>query len=90
MLTTLSMENTTEHYRENILLYPNPTAGILNIQTKHTFATSIKIYNLIGELVFSEDNLIPNNQISLQQPSGIYMVIVKSMNSTSISKLIIK
>ena len=90
MLTTLSMENTTDHRRENILLYPNPTAGIFNIQTKHTFATSIKIYNLIGELVFSEDNLNPNNQISLQQPSGIYMVVAKSMNSTSTSKLIIK
>jgi hypothetical protein len=90
MLTTLSIENTTDHHRETILLYPNPTAGILNIQTEHTVASSIKIYNLIGELVFSEDNLIPNNQISLQQPSGIYMVVVKTMNSTSISKLIIK
>ena len=90
MLTTLSIENTTDHHRENIVLYPNPTAGNLNIQTEHTLATSIKIYNLIGELVFSEDNLIPNNQISLQQPSGIYMVVVKSMNSTSTSKLIIK
>ena len=90
MLTTLSIENTTDHHRETIVLYPNPTAGNVNIQTEHTFATSIKIYNLIGELVFSEDNLNPNNQISLQQPSGIYMVVAKSMNSTSTSKLIIK
>ncbi|MCP4485426.1 MAG: T9SS type A sorting domain-containing protein, partial [Flavobacteriaceae bacterium] len=49
-----------------------------------------KIYNLVGELVFSEDNLDPNTQISLKQPSGIYMVVVKSMNSISTSKLIIK
>ena len=76
--------------KENILLYPNPSSGIINIQTNHTFTPSIKIYNLIGELVFSQDNLNPNNQISLQQPSGIYMVVAKSMNSTSTSKLIIK
>ena len=52
-LTTLSTENTTDSYKENILLYPNPSSGIINIQTNHTFTPSIKIYNLIGELVFS-------------------------------------
>ena len=90
MLTTLSTENTTDNSRENILLYPNPSSGILNIQTNHTFTPSIKIYNLIGELVFSEDNLSPNSQISLNQPPGIYMIVVKTNRSTSTSKLIIK
>jgi hypothetical protein len=90
MLTTLSTENTTDSYRENILLYPNPSSGILNIQINHTITPSVKIYNLIGELVFSEDNLDPNTQISLNQPPGIYMVVVKSMNSTSTLKLIVK
>jgi hypothetical protein len=41
-------------------------------------------------LVFSEDNLNPNSQIKLNQPSGMYMVIVKTNNSTSTSRLIIK
>ena len=90
MLTTLSTENTTDSYRENLLLYPNPSSGILNIQTNHTFTPSIKIYNLIGELVFSEDNLSPNSQISLNQPPGIYMIVVKTNRSTSTSKLILK
>jgi len=89
-LTTLSTENTTDSYRENILLYPNPSSGILNIQTNHTFTPSIKIYNLIGELVFSEDNLSSNSQISLNQPPGIYMIVVKTNRSTSASKLILK
>jgi hypothetical protein len=90
MLTTLSTENTTDSYRENILLYPNPSSGILNIRTNHTFTPSIKIYNLIGELVFSEDNLSPNSQITLNQPPGIYMIVIKTNRSTSTSKLIIK
>jgi len=90
MLTTLSTESTTDSYRENILLYPNPSSGILNIQTNHTFTPSIKIYNLIGELVFSEDNLSPNSQISLNQPPGIYMIVFKTNRSTSTSKLILK
>ena len=89
-LTTLSTENTTDSYKENILLYPNPSSGIINIQTNHTFTPSIKIYNLIGELVFSEDNLSSNSQISLNQPPGIYMIVVKTNRSTSASKLILK
>ena len=90
MLTTLSIENTTDSYRENTLIYPNPSSGILNIQTNYTFTPSIKIYNLIGELVFSEDNLSPNSQITLNQPPGIYMIVIKTNRSTSTSKLIIK
>ena len=90
MLTTLSIENTTDSYRENTLIYPNPSSGILNIQTNYTFTPSIKIYNLIGELVFSEDNLSSNSQISLNQPPGIYMIVVKTNRSTSASKLILK
>ena len=90
MLTTLSTGTAAIGLKENIVLYPNPSAGILNIQTDHTFTPSVKIYNLIGELVFSEDNLAPNTQILLEQPSGMYMVVVKSINSISTSKLIIK
>jgi hypothetical protein len=89
-LTTLSTENITDSYKENILLYPNPSSGIINIQTNHTFTPSIKIYNLIGELVFFEDNLSSNSQISLNQPPGIYMIVVKTNRSTSASKLILK
>lgn len=90
MLTTSSIEITTEEIHENILLYPNPTAGIINIQADNILTLSIKIYTTIGQLVFSEDNLNSNSQIKLNQPSGMYMVIVKTNNSTSTSRLIIK
>jgi hypothetical protein len=90
MLTTTSIEVTTKEVHENILLYPNPSAGIINIQADNILTLSIKIYNTIGQLVFSEDNLNPNSQIKLNQPSGMYMVIVKTNNSTSTSRLIIK
>ena len=90
MLTTLSTGTAAIGLKENIVLYPNPSLGTFNIQNNQTLTNSIKIYNLVGELVFSEDNLDSNTQISLEQPSGIYMVVVKSMNSISTSKLIIK
>ena len=90
MLTTLSTGTTAIGLKENIVLYPNPSSGIFTIQTNQTLTGSIKIYNLVGELVFSEDNLNPSDQFILQQPPGMYMVVIKSINSISTSKLIIK
>ena len=90
MLTTLSTGTAAIGLKENIVLYPNPSSGIFTIQTNQTLTGSIKIYNLIGELVFSEENLNPSDQFTLQQPPGMYMVLVKTSNSTSTVKMIIK
>ena len=90
MLTATSIEMVPEEAHDNILLYPNPSEGIINIQTDNTIGTSIKIYNTIGEMVFSEENYNPNSSIQLNQPPGMYMVVVKTDNSTSTSKLILK
>jgi len=89
-LTTLSTGTAAIGLKENISLYPNPSSGIFNIQTNHTFTPSIEIYNLIGELVFSKKDLNPNTLITLEQPPGIYMIVVQNLKSTSTSKLILK
>ena len=90
MLTTTSIEMVAEEAHDYILLYPNPSEGIINIQTDITIGTSIKIYNTIGEMVFSEENYNPNSSIQLNQPRGMYMVVVRTDNSTSTSKLILQ
>ncbi|MBT3174229.1 MAG: T9SS type A sorting domain-containing protein [Lentimicrobiaceae bacterium] len=41
-------------------------------------------------LVFSNDDLTSNAQIHLDQPPGIYFVVVKTSNSTSTSKVILR
>ena len=79
-----------EEAHDYILLYPNPSEGIINIQTDITIGTSIKIYNTIGEMVFSEENYNPNSSIQLNQHRGMYMVVVRTDNSTSTSKLILQ
>ncbi len=90
MLATTSIEMVHEEAHDNILLYPNPSEGIINIQIDNTIGTSIKIYNTIGEMVFSEDSLNPNIQIKLNQPPGMYAVVSKTNSSTSTLRLIIK
>lgn len=72
------------------MIHPNPSDGVINIQTENTFVSSIQIYNTIGELVFFEDDFNTNNAIQLYQAPGLYMLVIKANNSTSTSKLILK
>lgn len=90
MLTTTSIEMALDEGSKNTLLYPNPSTGIINIETGNTFGSSIKIYNTIGELVFSDDDLNTPKPIQLNQLPGLYIVVIKTNNSTSTSKLILK
>ena len=90
MLVTTSVEIAFNEGNENTFIYPNPSAGTINIETVNTSTSSIKIYNTIGELVFSNDDLTSNAQIHLDQPPGIYFVVVKTSNSTSTSKVILR
>lgn len=74
---------------DNIVLYPNPTNGILNVKTI-TPDTKINIYNALSELVLSEALLNIENQINLNELSkGIYIVKITSNNRTiSVSKIV--
>ena len=87
---TKDIPNRLLNGNENTFIYPNPSAGTINIETVNTSTSSIKIYNTIGELVFSNDDLTSNAQIHLDQPPGIYFVVVKTSNSTSTSKVILR
>lgn len=90
MLTTTSIEMALYEGNENALIYPNPSSGIINIESENTFSSSIKIYNTNGELVFSDDNLNTNNPIQLNQSPGLYLVVIKANNTITTSKLMIK
>jgi hypothetical protein len=68
----------------NISLYPNPNHGtfFMNIQgNENNF--ELFIYNHIGEIVYSQKNLQPNNEypISLgKNANGIYFAEIKQNN----------
>lgn len=71
----------------SVVIYPNPTKGILNIKTDSSVET-VKVTNLVGQNInvrFSQ------NKVDLQElPNGIYIVEVKLKNGQILSKKIIK
>jgi len=90
LLTTTSIEMASEGSNDNILIYPNPSEGVINIDTEHTSASSISIYNSTGELVYSDDNFNSASQIQLNQAPGFYMVVFENNNLISRSKLVLR
>ena len=66
-----------------ILIYPNPTSGIVNIVGNEF---SINLYNLMGELIISGDDLTLID-ISAYSP-GIYTLQILYKNKLIIKRII--
>ena len=78
---------------ENITIFPNPVNDMLNIEFKEYLGskTQINIYNLVGELVYSEQvNPTFNDIIQLDlsaMKAGIYMVNIDDGNKMISKKI---
>ncbi|MGH1387015.1 T9SS type A sorting domain-containing protein [Kordia sp.] len=83
---TLSLDdvNITSDFK----LYPNPSKGILNIQTNTTDSVSISIYDMLGKEVLNADKVTNTIDIS-NLKNGMYLVKIAT-NDRSITKKIIK
>ncbi len=75
---------------ETISLFPNPTSGVLNINTIDA-TTSVEVYNVIGEKVYSSKNLNKGlNSLDLSNLSnGSYFVKMNSNNNITTKKVVI-
>ena len=81
---------------EGFSLYPNPTAGQLNLEldSKHTGEINISVYSVAGEELISKalqihqgQNLVELNLDRL--PIGMYMVHIASNNSSSVRSFLL-
>lgn len=76
---------TNDTNRSPLVLYPNPTSGILNASTQ---MEEISVYNLIGEKLMKSTNL---NTIDLSNlANGIYLLNAENKGENSIQKIVKK
>lgn len=75
-----------------LILYPNPTNGLLRLESSSTSEYSIKIISSLGQLVYLNSSLRSNSQIDVSKlPSGAYTLLIYDKQSNeSISKRFIK
>jgi hypothetical protein len=80
-----------EKVLRTVKIFPNPSAGIVNIKVDGEMKAEIKITDLNGDIVYDQSALIcDQNIIDLSKnPGGIYFMNLKSGNQTLIQKIII-
>ncbi|MBL0343634.1 MAG: T9SS type A sorting domain-containing protein [Bacteroidetes bacterium] len=85
--------NASENYLKNkIIIQPNPTIGIfsLTIEDKIAYSASIAITNILGKVVWRSDILKQEFNIDFSnEPSGLYLIILKTPYTVSTSKLFV-
>jgi len=75
---------------EFVDIYPNPTKGLLNVETTGLQVSEITVYNLVGKTILSLSNkdILPVSKIDLSdQPEGVYMVNVITNEGTITRKV---
>ncbi len=99
--TVLMMPNNNENAEDNISIsnnikvYPNPAKDALYIYLPYEWLDMyyhIKIYNMVGQLIYEYNNYI-NNELILDlsdYTEGVYILTIQSSNISFTNKFIIK
>jgi len=79
--------------RNAIVVYPNPTRGMLQVKVDGTFSDiQVEVFNLSGSMIY-KSTMVPDGAINLKRLNiypGIYLVNVKCNQKTSVHKIIYK
>jgi hypothetical protein len=80
--------------QETISIYPNPTAGVLNISQHNIIKRGdLKVFNTLGEKIYSEiitPQASNQFQFTLHAPAGVYFVRLNSDDRQWTGKVIIE
>jgi len=78
-----------DNEQEQILIYPNPNQGLVNIDFINLQNVAIKISNITGQMVYSDENIKESNyQFEFDQAVGVYFVEITSEQGKQVFKLI--
>lgn len=92
----MSQINTTDLVHEKtdnsiqVITYPNPSKGSIQIQLKQAFANvRVEIRDISGRMVHEEEyESLLNTNIELNKPAGIYFLTLRTKQSQTVIKLI--
>ncbi len=73
---------------ESVSIYPNPTQGKLNISNAEN--ANIEIYDILGKMIFSMDNIAMNQQIDVAKlQTGTYFVKIAKDNNVTTKRFLV-
>ena len=79
-----------ENNLQSVQIFPNPSSGILFINSPNTSITSIEISDITGNKIWQTNEHKDQYKIHLtHQAKGVYFVKIQSLKTTKVEKLII-
>ena len=86
---TNSILNIDEVSQENIMLYPNPTNGILHIENAEGY--QIEIFTILGKSIFNKPSVNKQESINLSNLTpGVYYVKIQNQHTKIVKRVIVK
>jgi hypothetical protein len=84
-LSECTLLNIPEFTDNNIKVYPNPSSGLVSIQSSNT-PTKIEVFDTFGRLIYTVKN---NKNINLQELNdGVYLIKIHIDKTVTIKKII--
>jgi penicillin-binding protein-related factor A (putative recombinase) len=76
--------------QNSVLVYPNPSKGIINLDLTDVNETELTIYNVAGQKVFTKKINEKKSKLDLNKfNKGIYFLNFKNNDGASIKKIIL-
>ncbi|PCJ65254.1 MAG: hypothetical protein COA58_10365 [Bacteroidetes bacterium] len=76
---------------KDVVIYPNPTSGLVNVDLESLSNATIKVYDMNGRAVYSNDNIVGNAfQFNLDAAPGMYIIEIQSNEQFLRTRLIKK
>ena len=75
-----------------VSIWPNPTTGILKVSTENKSALQVKVFNSLGQCVFSNNNLFSTGTAVVDLSSlsnGVYTCVCSSGGRSSFTKILL-
>jgi len=90
-LTISCLNGIDDSYQDNnILIYPNPSKGMIYISMKEVTNASVTLRNSLGQIILSDKYMLTNQiDLDLDVPKGIYFLQVEA-NGETITRKIVK
>lgn len=87
--TTITYPNSISELTSTVNIFPNPTNGYFSISLESE--SSIEIFNLLGQSLFTLENVSNNQTIDISSfVSGTYLIKITTKTSTPIYRKVIK
>ena len=85
---TIGSLSVNDNNLQNVIIYPNPTNTILNIENAEN--STIEVYDLLGRVMLFENNITTNNQLNVSNlPIGTYLIKITNNNKVITDKFIV-